>query len=374
MAEIKKRGNTWTVRIDYKDKFGKRKSKSKGGFAKKGLAELYVAELKKKINAKPEETVSFADYFNDWFDIYKKPKVSSITAKRYVYTHDAIEDYFGNTKLVEITRPKYQQFINHYGKNHAKVTVKKVNTLIRSCIKNAIYEEIIRKDFTQNVELTYNISQERTVDYLSIKEIKRLTSYLTNSLNIHFTSKFMILTAILTGARLSEIAALTWSDINIPFKTISINKSWDYQNKDFKPTKNESSKRIIRVNQLLLDNLVLLKNNNSNMIFSNQYGTIPSSSAVNKTLRECLKGLGVNRRGFHFHSLRHSHVSLLLANGIDLYVISKRLGHSDVATTSKIYAYLIDEYRAKSDNQIENTLNNIFERPETIVPHKNAEI
>lgn len=106
----------------------------------------------------------------------------------------------------------------------------------------------------------------------------------------------MILTAIYTGARLGEIQALQWSDIN-------------------------------------------------------------------RVLRKMLKELGIDKPSFHFHALRHTHVAFLLANEIDLYVISKRLGHSDITTTSRVYSYLIDEYKIRSDNQIEKLLDN---RPTTI--------
>lgn len=91
-----------------------------------------------------------------------------------------------------------------------------------------------------------------------------------------------------------------------------------------------------------------------------QFGTIPTSNAVNKVLRNLLTELNINRENFHFHSLRHSHVALLLANGIDLYAISKRLGHSDIRTTSNTYAYLIDEYKKKTDNKITSALDETF--------------
>ena len=84
-----------------------------------------------------------------------------------------------------------------------------------------------------------------------------------------------------------------------------------------------------------------------------------TSGAVNATLRELLKKLKIHRKNFHFHSLRHSHVALLLANGIDIYAISKRLGHSNTTTTSEVYAYLIDEYKEKTDDKIIKTLENI---------------
>ncbi len=84
-----------------------------------------------------------------------------------------------------------------------------------------------------------------------------------------------------------------------------------------------------------------------------------TSGAVNATLRGLLKKLKIHRENFHFHSLRHSHVALLLANGIDIYAISKRLGHSNTTTTSEVYAYLIDEYKEKTDDKIIKTLENI---------------
>ena len=51
----------------------------------------------------------------------------------------------------------------------------------------------------------------------------------------------MILTALLTGARLGEIQALTWKDIDVHNRLITINKSWDANLKKFKPAKKESS-------------------------------------------------------------------------------------------------------------------------------------
>ncbi|MEY8718927.1 hypothetical protein [Ligilactobacillus murinus] len=46
--------------------------------------------------------------------------------------------------------------------------------------------------------------------------------------------------------------------------------------------------------------------------------------------------------------------------GVDVYAISKRLGHADLTTTTRKYSYLIDEFKAKSDDHIEDLLNNFF--------------
>jgi integrase len=72
-----------------------------------------------------------------------------------------------------------------------------------------------------------------------------------------------------------------------------------------------------------------------------------------------MKNAKIDKEGFHFHSLRHVHVAYLIGQGVDIYAISKRLGHANVNITLKVYAYLIDEYKAKNDNLIVEKLQKI---------------
>lgn len=357
-----KRGSKWQARITWRDENGKLHQKSKSGFETKQQAKQYAAKLESRRLAgdNVESSISFADYFDDWFNTYKKGLITPVTQRHYIWVANEINKYFGKIKIKKITRRQYQQFINDFGENHAPETVKKLNGICRACFRSAVVDGIITKDITENTTLVYDKNRKQKVEYLNIQELKLLISELLSKLNPRYTSRYMILTAIYTGARLGEIMALTWDDINFNFKTISISKAWDYHNGGgFKATKNEASVRIIRVNDLLLSCLKQLKENDEDMVFKNKRGEIPSSNAVNKTLRSCMKEVGVVKRGFHFHSLRHSHVAYLLSQGANLYAISKRLGHSDMTTTAKRYSYLIDEYKERSDNQIEGYLNGL---------------
>ncbi|GAA2960094.1 hypothetical protein [Ligilactobacillus murinus] len=54
--------------------------------------------------------------------------------------------------------------------------------------------------------------------------------------------------------------------------------------------------------------------------------------------------------------------------GVDVYAISKRLGHADLTTTTRKYSYLIDEFKAKSDDHIEDLLNNFSTKKENKKP------
>ncbi|GBG95227.1 integrase [Ligilactobacillus salitolerans] len=361
MASYKKVGSKWKATISWRLSDGKLKQKSKNGFDTKVAAKDWATELEYQLKhgANMEREITFPAYFDEWFKLYKESKITATTASRYKMIARELHRHFERVDIKKMDRRKYQKFINEYGQGHAPDTVKKLNSIVRSCVKSAVFDDLISKDFTQNVTLTWNEDRVRKVEYLNLAEIKQLLDCAKSNLNPHFTSRYMIVTAIYTGMRIGEIAALTWKDINFNWKTITINKAWDEHTRKFKKAKTESSNRIIRVNDDLLNCLGQLKDNNTEMVFKNQYGTIPTSGASNKTLRQLLAECQINRRGFHFHSLRHSHVAYLLSQGVDLYAISKRLGHSDMTTTSKKYAYLIDEYKAKSDDHIEELLENL---------------
>lgn len=370
MAHFEKRGNSWRAQVSWYDEFGKRKFKVKSGFGTKLEARKWANEIEvaKDQNLLSNQDPIFAEYFKEWYLRYKAPGKTQGTIRRYAHIYDIIKDNFGNVKLSKMTRAKYQDFLNIYGKTHAKDTVQKTNGSISSCVKDAVSEGIIRLNFTERINLTWNNDKTRKIEYLNFKQVQTLKELLLKDIKPTYTSRYMLLTIIYTGMRPGEIRVLTWHDIDFKHQEIHITKSWDYDkrkvidydsNEINKETKNKSSTRVIKVDQKLLDILNQLKVNNHERLFIDKFGTIPSSNAVNKTLRKKLDKLGVKNKSFHFHSLRHTHVALLLFKGVDLYSISKRLGHSNMSVTANTYAYMLDELKQKSDNQIVSILDEI---------------
>ncbi|CUQ99446.1 phage integrase [Lactobacillus phage EV3] len=361
MAILKHHGK-WMARIYYKDDEGKRHSIAKGGFKTKREAEFYLSQMKldqRNGELVKNESPLFYDYFWKWFETYKEKTISERTKRHYTHTFNVMKEYLPNIKLEEMTREKYQHFLDEYGSNHAKETVSKLNSLIHACVKDAIYDGDVKKDFIQRTNLVYDKSKTWKIDYLSIEDMNKLVDYLVETRNHHYSSKYMILLAIYTGMRLGEIQGLMWKDIDFENNMINVNRSWNALSKEYIPTKTESSIRSIQVNKKIMELLKELKQNDNSVVFLNQFGTIPTSNAVNKVLRESLSKLNINRQGFHFHSLRHTHVAFLLYHHVDIYIISKRLGHSDIGTTTKKYAYLIDEYKNRANSEIVNILNNL---------------
>lgn len=361
MASIRKKGNTWSVRISWQEN-GKQRQREKSGFKTKAEAKKYGIEQEEFMNKGfgiLAKDVPFADYFKTWYTTFKTKDVSPITLKRYKNFYKQISKFFDVQGIQTITRLNYQEFINEYGATHAPDTVNKLNAIVKNCVQSALLDGLIQRDFTLGITITSNKDKILQVEYLNIDEIKAVMHAATSKLEKNYTSRYMIITAILTGMRLGEISALTWNDIDFEKQTININKSWDAQS-GIKPTKTKSSIRTIAVPKELLDILSDLKVNKNEYVFLNQYQRIPGSNAVNKTLRSLLDECNLVKRGFHFHSLRHSHVAFLLYKNVDIYAISKRLGHANITTTINKYAYLMQEHEVRENELILKGIREMF--------------
>lgn len=362
---VKTKSGKWQVNFSWYDANKQRHFKRRT-FRLKSQAQIWLNEMQQAKNndqlATKQAELPFAEYFWKWFETYKEAGVTERTRRTYLTAYHALQTYMPPIKTIDMDRRSYRKFIAAYGRDHAKSTVSKFNSLYHACVKDALYDGDIKRDFIASIDIVFNRDNTRKIDYLNINEMQRLTQYLMHSLNPHFTGKYMILTALFTGARLGEIQGLQWQNINFTARTITIAHAWNDEESTIQPTKNESSNRVIRVNPELLTILQQLRNSSADtdFVFLNQYGTIPTSSAVNKTLRQAMDECDIQRRGFHFHSLRHTHVAFLLAHNIDIYIIAKRLGHSDISTTTRVYSYLIDEYKAKADQKIEDALREVI--------------
>lgn len=354
MASYRKLKSGWKVTISTRDENGKLRQTSKQGFATKKDAQAYA--YKHDYKAAKANSVAFAAYYWNWFNTYKANKVRPNTASVYNNAGLLLERYFKNKPMKDITRTDYQKFLNELGENHTRGVVSSYTSKYIACVKSALADEIISKDFTLQTEKTWKDKEE--VEYLELDELKQLIEYVESKLNGRYLSYYVIYVAIYTGMRVGEILALEWSDIDFDKRTISITKTYNDRIHQIGATKTPSSVRTIKVNDKVLDVLLQLKQRNTRKYIFSTAGKIISPQPVNRALHRALKTIAIDKN-FHFHCLRHSHVAYLLANDVDLYAISKRLGHKDMTITAKTYAYLLEDKREKEENKIVDILNDL---------------
>lgn len=353
---ITKRKDSYLARIYYTEN-DKRKSISKS-FPQIKLARAWQAEMevaKATTGVQSVTDITFTDYFWQWFETYRKAKVAPATVARYKTTYNTLVLYLKDIQLTKMTRMRYQQFINEYGAEHAKQSVSKINTAVRAAILDAIEDGLIDKDFTNRITLSGGDSMDVENKYLNMKDTEKLINDLSDKVDIYTTSFPMIYTALMTGARLAEVQGLTEKDFFPEFRRIQINKTYNHTHTDpknpFKPTKNKSSNRIVDIPGVLVNYLNTLietqhkfnhVNNPHKLLFMNTRGDVPSSNGINKVLANELRRIKAGKI-ITFHGLRHTHASYLLAKGSKIEYVSKRLGHSSIETTMKVYAHMMRE-------------------------------
>src|SRR5699024_5220787 len=216
MSYVRKAKKGYYGYASYQDNEGKWHQKSAGCFNLKREALQAANKLEAELDQVNLDLkdMTLAKYYWRWYELYEENGITDVTKNRYKVIRKTIENYWKDTRLRDIKRSDYQAFINWYGANHARDSVNKLNNAIRSCVGYAIDDDIISKDFTHNVKVVANKERERKVEYLSHDELVTLKNEVKKKLNHYNTSRYMILTAIYTGMRKSEIQALTWKDID----------------------------------------------------------------------------------------------------------------------------------------------------------------
>lgn len=374
MASIQKVNGKWRYRVSYKEN-GKYKTKTKGGFRTKKECELAAAELEKQLHGGYDINAGdrlFSEYIRTWYEVFRKGKKSPDNDADIRRTVEFVEEYFPGVKLKELTREMYQAALNKYGETRSTASVKKRHTYMRMCLKEAIAEGHIVRDPTFNVVAKGKVEpKDEELKYLNYEEVKRLIQVTKDGLRFRYISRYIILFAIASGARFSEILGLTWDCVDFKNKTVTINKTWDEKyKKDFDNTKNYSSNRTITIDEQTLKILEKLRTdqnkhalktglrNEKNLVFINNKFELVSNNAVNKTLSDLCKKAGISQ--ITCHGLRHSHASMLLYAGVNIKYISRRLGHSDIVTTLQTYSHVIDEMEQKESRVVDETMKELY--------------
>ncbi|MFJ8257194.1 site-specific integrase [Peribacillus asahii] len=194
-------------------------------------------------------------------------------------------------------------------------------------------------------------------------EIKQ---FLKVAINHRFYPAFHL--AITTGMRRGEILGLRWKDVNLEKGILYVRQTLSRDGKYFlNGAKTEAGVRSI---QLANASIVMLKKqkrivakeklscgpeyNDYDLVVCTSKGTPVIPSNLKRTYQRLIKEADVPL--IRFHDLRHTHATMLLAQGIHAKVISERLGHSNIKTTLDIYSHVLPNMQEEAANQIDALL------------------
>lgn len=323
-----------------------------------------------------KRVIKFWRYYKEWIETYKKRQVRPITYAKYELTAKLFKDEYPDLYLHEMDRRQYQKILNKYGETHEIETTRDFKRKIDNSLQDAHYEGWIKKDPTFNiiVKSTAPVSKKRP-KFLEVDETDKLAAYFLKHPGYY---SYFLDFILRTGVRFAEALGFTLEDVDFDNLTVNINKTWDYKkNTGFMPPKSESSKRIIAIDEMALNDIrsasfgvkqeeplfvaaytIYLK---SNGIIGERKTYNGYAATLNPTFNDQLFSIceKINIPVISIHGLRHTHGSYMLAKGMDAPAIQRRLGHSRLAITERIYLHLLKELREKDNEKIVKTLNGL---------------
>lgn len=328
MAIFKKADNWY---IDYYIK-GRRKRK-KIGHSKK-LAEQVLSDVQLKI-AKgeylgifDEKKVLFEEFTKKYLDFSKANKAWS-SMRRDQFSIDVLTSFFRGKYLFEMTPETVEKY---KAKRLEKVGPASVNREL-ACLKHmytkAMEWQYVKANPAKGVKLLKE--PPGRLRYLSADEIEALVGQCPKHI------RPIVIMALNTGMRKSEILNLRWKEIDLTNRRITVVNS-----------KNNES-RVIPMNNTLYQELLSLS--------ASSEGEFVFSSRRDCPFIDIKKGFAVAMKKakikeFRFHDLRHTFGSHLVMQGVDLKTVQQLLGHKEIRMTMR-YSHLSPEHVQKAVEKLD---------------------
>lgn len=365
MANFKKLGpGNWRYRFKYVDKITQEEHEVKrSGWHTRPEAVIACEAMKQQIKegysiSNKTTLVTFVDYF---VEKIKKREVAKNTYKTHRNSLDKhIKPYFDQIKMVDLTFPLYQEFINFLIDNgQSKRSIEIIHGTMYGAMKFAKKIHKVMENPCEDVQI-YTARERAIIKSKKKKEVKfipydKIRLFLETALQDNYLYYFFFKFLIETGMRKGEAMSVQWSDIDLNNQVINVDHTIDYDPEDedepFGDTKTYSSERSFKITEEFTlelkvhkvrqnDNVARFKQNyksNLDLVLCREDGSPFPKSTLFNAFRRILKKAGLPN--YRIHSLRHTHSVLFLESEAMMKDLQMRLGHSSMQITEDIYAH-----------------------------------
>ena len=387
MATIRKRGNTYQIRVSCGyDSSGKQVEQSMTWKPNAGMTERQIKkELNRQavmfeeavMNGQVVTAVKFEEFARSWFKTYAELKLKTQTIQGYHYLEPRTYKAIGHMRIDKITPRHIQRFVNELvemdcenkeGKLSPK-TIKHHLSFISSIFDHAVRMQMVKENPCRNVTLPKPNTKEREI--YTIEEAQRLLELFEQEDESKYKYVVFYTLAMYTGLRKAELLGLEWKDIDFELGILKVVRTsmWAKGKGIYTDTpKTKTSQRVLRIT----DNIVyLLKNYKSwqekyraeigdkweehDRLFTQWNGAPMDPTAPYYYFKQFCKRTGM--RYVSRHSFRHFNASVLIANGVDVKTVQACLGHSSPTTTMQCYLHSFQTQQALAMDAVASTLN-----------------
>jgi len=394
MANIRKRGNTYQIRVSCGYKLNGEQVvqtmswKPPEGMtpkqAEKEVQKQAILFEEKCLRGQVTANVKFEEFAEQWFEEYAKVNLrkSSYTVMRQITQR--VYPAFGHMKLDKITGRQIQRFINDLvlngknmqtGKPLSRKTAVHHLSFISDVFSYAVRMDIVSENPCRKVYVPKSEKKEKKI--YTVEEIGRLFELIKNE-PLKYRVFFTL--AIYSGFRRGELMGLEWKDIDFEYNIIHIRRTSNFISgigTYTDTTKTQRSKRSMKFPQHVMDMLKDYKSEQdkqaqlmgskwveTDRLFTKDNGEPMFNGMPYKWLKKLCEKNGLPFYGLH--SIRHFFASSLINANVDVATVSNALGHSVISTTTSIYLHAFQDANARASEAIANVLD--FSKKETPPP------
>jgi integrase len=357
-GHVRRRGaRSWELKFDVGvDAKGNRNTRYASFRGTKRDAQIELAKLVAAADAGtlPEPSkITVAQYLRDWLDgpadrpnkdqPYLPPGLAGKTVERYrQLAEQQIIPHLGAVVLQKLKPAHIADWHRNLaacggkdGRPLSMRTVGHAHRVLRCALAQATAIELVSRNVSSAISPPK--VEETEVESLKADEIEIVLA----ALKEHPLETIAVL-AISSGARRGEILALTWNNVDLDSGTIKIERSLEQTKVGlrFKPPKTAKGKRTVSLPPIAVDVLRAHRRRQLELRMALGYGkpepgalvfcTIDGDPIPPNNLSRDWRRFVLARKlpQISFHGLRHSHVSALIAGGVDVLTVSRRIGHA----------------------------------------------
>lgn len=297
--------------------------------------EIYTEHEKQQLKIKEKGEQSFTAYFKKLADKRKASNYDNWVSA-YYYLETFTNGFLKFADLDETLCNDFKEYLlTTKSRKSSEVTLSRNSAVsyfnkLKATLKQAYKDGYLQQDLNLKVE-PIKASETRR-NFLTIEEVNSLVR--TECKNP--IMKRAALFSILTGLRISDIQKLQWSEVHH-----SKGNGYYIQ---FRQEKTGGEEMLPISEQAC--HLLGERGKPADKVFAG----LKYSAYENKYLYQWIRSAGIAKK-ITFHGFRHTFACLQLANGTDIYTVSKMLGHRELKTT-QIYAKVIDQTKRTAADKI----------------------
>ena len=286
---------------------------------------------------KVPQTPTFRQYAEQWWELYKLPKLRHTTRTTYRNLLDNhILPYFGKMRLDEISTNTIQAFYNA-NREKAKSPTRQMSILLHQVFDMAVEDGYMRTNPTESKRLSMSGGKKKR-EALSMREAQDILHSLDQLLPQERMTTALLL---LTGMRRGETLGLCWEHIDWDKKLIHVEQAVTFCNNQpvLGETKSEAGNRSIPLNAQL-EAILLPERKENGFVLGD--GDKPLTERTFTRLWQRIEKK-IDLHDATPHILRHTYITMAASSGIDVKTLQSIAGHSDIKMTMERYAHAREE-------------------------------